>query len=89
MDSRTRREEGIRSDNVPDGDSLTCQLLLRACRTSRTKKIVAEAIIFLVFPPTLPVTSDRAKLNTALEAPVKSLYQDSGLSCGDDTHNTR
>lgn len=40
--------------------------------TATPTKIVAEAIIFLVFPPTFPETSDKAKLNTALEEPVKS-----------------
>jgi hypothetical protein len=35
-------------------------------------KMEAEASIFLVLPPTFPVTKDSAKLKTALEAPVRS-----------------
>jgi hypothetical protein len=37
--------------------------------------MTALAITFLVVPPTFPVTSDKARLKTALEAPVKSAYQ--------------
>jgi len=43
--------------------------------TATPTKMTALAITFLVVPPTFPVTSDNARLNTALEAPVKSAYQ--------------
>jgi hypothetical protein len=43
--------------------------------TATPTKMTALAITFLVVPPTFPVTSDKARLNTALEAPVKSAYQ--------------
>jgi hypothetical protein len=40
--------------------------------TATPTKIVAEAIIFFVLPPTFPLTRLRARLKTALDAPVKS-----------------
>jgi hypothetical protein len=43
--------------------------------TATPTKMTALAMTFLVVPPTFPVTSDNARLNTALEAPVKSAYQ--------------
>jgi hypothetical protein len=43
--------------------------------TATPTKMTALAITFLVVPPTFPVTSDKARLKTAFEAPVKSAYQ--------------
>ena len=46
--------------------------------TATPTKMIALLSIFLVFPPLLAVTSERASENTALEAPVKS---DTVVSC--------
>lgn len=40
--------------------------------TATPTKMTALAMTFLVVPPTLPVTSESARLKTALDAPVKS-----------------
>lgn len=40
--------------------------------TAIPTKTMALARTFLVVPPTLPVTRDKARLKTALDAPVKS-----------------
>ena len=48
--------------------------------TATPTKMTALAITFLVVPPTFPVTSDNARLKTALEAPVKSEISDSTIN---------
>jgi hypothetical protein len=40
--------------------------------TATPMKMDAEVSIFLVVPPTLPDTRDRARTKTALEDPVRS-----------------
>lgn len=58
--------------------------------TATPMKMAADDRVFLVVPPTLPATRDRASTNTAFDDPVKSTRCQFGQDeLGEDTHSNR